>query len=63
MSDPTRMPASYDAWRTQGPPEDPECPFCEQPFDGDECECGFDPPQTAAEAMGYDRIEEVRGER
>ena len=45
------------------PPDDPECPECEQPFDGDECECGFDPPQTAAEAMGYDRIEEVRGER
>ncbi len=54
-SDTFRMPDSY-----YEPPDDQECPECEQPFDGDECECGFEVPEAAG---GYDRIEEVRGER
>jgi|GEM_PF-5272916 len=28
MSDPIRMPASYDAWKTQGPPDPEVCPKC-----------------------------------
>lgn len=38
MSDPIRMPASYDAWKTQGPPEPEVCPKCGDWID-DEGKC------------------------
>lgn len=35
-----RMPDSY-----YEPPEYPECPECEQEFNGEECDCGYTAPE------------------
>ena len=54
------MPASYDAWRTAGPPEVGECEDCECALHEDDAHLEFD--DFVCGPCGDNRLEEGRGD-